>query len=84
MIPALLTALGRLFSVVGKIFEWLYARDLTNAGQVQAQLDALRKQVAAAQVAVAAREAIRAADAAAGRGAGGRVPIDESDPNLRD
>lgn len=64
MIPALLTALGALFSAVGKLFEFLYARDLVNAGKVQEQLDALRKQVKDAQIAVAAREAIRATLAA--------------------
>jgi hypothetical protein len=64
VIPALLTALGALFSAVGKLFEFLYARDLVNAGKVQEQLDALRKQVKDAQIAVAAREAIRATLAA--------------------
>lgn len=60
MIPSLLSTLGALFSVVGKIFEWLYARQMVDAGKVQAELEALRKQVRDAQVAVAAREALRA------------------------
>ena len=64
MITVLLTALGALFGAVGKLFEFLYARDLVDAGKVQEQLDALRKQVKDAQVAVAAREAVRAAIAA--------------------
>jgi hypothetical protein len=81
VIPAILSMLTALFGVVGKVFEWLYARDLTDAGKVQAELEALRKQVHDAQVAVAAREAVRAAAAAAGDGG---VSIDESDPNLRD
>ena len=85
MIPALISTLAALFSAVGKLFEWLYERDLVNAGKVQEQLDALRKQVKDAQIAVAAREAIRAANAAAaGQSPDGSVPIDESDPNLRD
>ena len=85
MIPSLISVLSALFSAVGKIFEWLYARNLTDAGKVQAELDALRKQVRDAQIAVAAREAIRAASAAAvGKSPDGVVPIDESDPNLRD
>ena len=82
MIPSALSVLMALFSAVGKIFEWLYARNLTNAGKVQAQLDALQQQVEAAKIAVAAREAQRAADLK--RSVDGRVPIDESDPFLRD
>ena len=78
MITVLLTALGALFGAVGKLFEFLYARDLVNAGKVQEQLDALRRQVKDAQVAVAAREAVRAASAANG----GKLPID--DPFQRD
>ena len=82
MIPTALSVLMALFSAMGKIFEWLYARDLTNAGKVQAQLDALQQQVEAAKIAVAAREAQRAADLK--RAVDGRVSIDESDPFLRD
>jgi plasmid stability protein len=73
--------LTTLFGVVGKVFEWLYARNLTDVGKVQAELEALRAQVHGAQVAVEAREAVRAANAGAGPAG---VPIDESDPNLRD
>lgn len=75
MIPALISTLAALFSAVGKLFEWLHARDLTNAGKVQAELEALRKQVRDAQIAVVAREAQRAVDA-------GGVPDD--DPFRRD
>lgn len=63
MIATLLSALTALFGAVGKIFEWLYARNLTDAGKVQAQLESLQKQVEGARVAVAAREAVRAATA---------------------
>lgn len=86
MIPALLSALGGLFAAVGKVFEWLYARDLTNVGRVQAQLAALQAQVAAAQEAVAARERQRLAnihDGLAGDDDRG-VSIDATDPFLRD
>lgn len=82
MIPTALSMLMALFSAVGKIFEWLYARKLTDAGKVQAKLDALQQQVEAAKIAVAAREAQRADDLR--RTVDGRVPIDESDPFLRD
>jgi hypothetical protein len=79
VIPALINALSGLFVVIGKIFEWLYARDLVNAGKVQAELEALRKQVQAAQIAVAAREAQRAANAADGAGS-----VSDDDPFRRD
>ena len=77
MISAILSVVSGLFSVAGKIFEWLYARQLVDAGRTQASLVALRKQVQDAQIAVAAREAVRAANA-------GGVSIDERDPFLRD
>lgn len=77
MIPAILSVVSGLFTVAGKIFEWLYARQLVDAGRTQASLEALRKQVQDAQIAVAAREAVRAANA-------GGVSIDERDPFLRD
>lgn len=64
MIPAALSLLTALFGAVGKIFEWLYAKRLADAGKVQAQLEALQKSVEAARVAVAARERQRAIDAA--------------------
>ena len=64
MISAILSVVSGLFSVAGKIFEWLYARQLVDAGKTQAQLDALRKQIHDAQIAVAAREAVRASNAA--------------------
>jgi len=79
VITALISALSGLFTVVGKVFEWLYARNLVNAGKVQAELDALRKQVRDAQIAVAAREAQRAADAADGAGS-----VSDDDPFRRD
>jgi len=77
MISTILSVVSGLFSVAGKIFEWLYARQLVDAGRTQANLEALRKQVQDAQIAVAAREAVRAANA-------GGVSIDERDPFLRD
>lgn len=61
MISALISALGALFSVVGKIFDWLYAAKLTDAGKVSEKLDALKGQVDAAQKAVETRLAIERA-----------------------
>ncbi len=79
MISALLQVLSGLFAVTGKIFEWLYARKLVNAGKVEAELAALRKQVRDAQIAVAAREAQRAADVTRGSG-----ELPDNDPFRRD
>lgn len=78
MIVAILTALGGLFSVAGKLFEWLYAKQMVDAGRVQEKLDSLSQQVRDAQIAVAARESIRAATVRDG------MSIDERDPFLRD
>ena len=61
MIPNLLSLLTALFGVVGKLFEWLYAKQLVDAGRTQAQLEALSNEVKQAQIAVAAREAVRSA-----------------------
>lgn len=78
MILAILSAVSALFSAAGKIFEWLYAVKMVDAGRVQERLDALNIQVRDAQIAVAAREAVRAATVRDG------VSIDERDPFLRD
>lgn len=80
MIPALLSFLTGLFGVVGKLFEWLYAKQLVDAGRTQQQLETLSNEVKQAQIAVAAREAIRAAAARSPDG----LPIDNRDPFLRD
>ncbi len=63
MISSMLTVLAALFSAVGKVFEWLYARKLVDAGKTEAKLENLQKQVEGARIAVAAREAARAAAA---------------------
>lgn len=78
MITYALSIISGLFWAAGKLFEWLYARQLVDAGKTQAQLEALRKQVQDAQIAVAAREAVRT-DVARNPD---RVPDD--DPFLRD
>ena len=64
MITAILSLVSGLFTFAGKIFEWLYEAKLIDAGKTQQQLEDLRKQVHDAQIAVAAHEAVRAADAA--------------------
>ncbi len=74
-----LSLISSLFWAAGKLFEWLYAKQLVDAGRTQAQLEALRNQVHEAEVAVAAREAVRAAIL---KSPGSIVP--EHDPFLRD
>jgi hypothetical protein len=73
-----LSIISGLFWAAGKLFEWLYARRLVDAGRVQAELEALRKQVQDAQIAVAAREAVRADIAR------NPVRVPDDDPFLRD
>jgi len=87
VIQTALAVLGGLFAAIGKVFEWLYARDLVNAGRVLSQLAGLRAQVDAANHAVAARERQRLANMRDGLGADGKsggVSIDPTDPFLRD
>lgn len=79
MISVALSLLSAFFTFTGKLFEWLYAKQLVDAGKTQAQLEALRNQVHDAEVAVAAREAVRAHIA---KSPGSIVP--EHDPFLRD
>lgn len=79
MISVALSLLSAFFTFTGKLFEWLYAKQLVDAGRTQSQLEALRNQVHDAQVAVAAREAVRAAIL---KSPGSIVP--EHDPFLRD
>lgn len=64
MVASLLSIVSGLFALAGKVFEWLYARQMVDAGRVQEKLDALSQQVKDAQIAVAAREAVRSAAAA--------------------
>ena len=78
MISYALSIISSLFWAAGKLFELLYARQLVDAGKVEAELEALRKQVQDAQIAVAAREAIRA-DVARDP-----VRVPDDDPFLRD
>ena len=80
MISVALSLLSAFFTFTGKLFEWLYAKQLVDAGKTQAQLEALRNQVHEAEIAVAAREAVRAHIAASN----GELSIDNNDPFLRD
>ncbi len=64
--------------LAGKIFDFLYARQMVDAGRTAQQLEDLKGQVDAAHKAVMAKAAIDADIAANGE----RVPDD--DPFLRD
>jgi hypothetical protein len=78
MISTILTLIGALFSVAGKLFDWLYAQQMIDAGKTAQQVADLKAQVDAAHKALIAKASIDADIAANGE----RVPID--DPFLRD
>lgn len=78
MIQTILSLIGGLFMLAGKIFDYLYARQMVDAGRTAQQLEDLKGQVDAAHKAVMAKAAIDADVAANGE----RVPDD--DPFLRD
>lgn len=78
MIQTILSLIGGLFMLAGKIFDFLYARQMVDAGRTAQQLEDLKGQVDAAHKAVIAKAAIDADIAANGE----RVPDD--DPFLRD
>ena len=59
MITTILTLISGLFSVAGKIFEFMYAQKLIDAGKTAQQLDDLKGQIDAAQKAIALREEAR-------------------------
>lgn len=58
MIVTIIGLLSSLFSVAGKLFDWLYAVRLADAGRVAERLESLKGQVDAAQKAVETRMAI--------------------------
>ena len=78
MVGTILTIISGLFTFAGKLFEWLYARQMVDAGITQQKLSDIAQQVSDAQIAVRAREAARAAAI----NDPGRVSDD--DPFLRD
>ena len=58
MIVKIIGILSVLFSAAGKLFDWLYAVRLADAGRVAERLESLKGQVDAAQKAVETRMAI--------------------------
>ncbi len=59
MITAIISLIGAIFTVAGKLFDWLYARQLIDAGKTAQQLDNLKGQIDAAQKAITLREEAR-------------------------
>jgi hypothetical protein len=59
MITAIISLISGLFAVAGKIFEFMYAQKLIDAGKTAQQLDDLKGQIDAAQKAIALREKAR-------------------------
>ncbi len=49
---------GSLFQVAGKLFDWLYARKLADAGKAAQQVEDLKGQIDAAHTALQARLAV--------------------------
>lgn len=61
MITSILSLISGLFTLAGKIFDFLYAQRLIDAGKTSQQLEDLKGQINAAQEAIAIREANRIA-----------------------
>ena len=57
----ILSLIGGLLALAGKIFEFLYAQKLVDAGKTSQQLEDLKGRINAAQEAIALREKARAA-----------------------
>lgn len=58
MIYAILSIIGSLFTAAGKLFDWLYANKLIDAGKTAQQVEDLKGRVDAAHKALQARLAI--------------------------
>ena len=78
LISAIVSLLGGFMSAVVNFFNWLHEQQLVQSGIAQAQLQSLKDQAHEAQIAIAAREAVRADVASKPDG----VPV--NDPFLRD
>ena len=60
LISAIVSLLGGFMSAVVNFFNWLHEQQLVQSGIAQAQLQSLKDQAHEAQIAIAAREAVRA------------------------
>jgi len=77
-ITALISLLSGLMGVIVNFFNWLHEKQLVQSGVAQAQLENMKAQANEAQLAIAAREAVRA-DVASKPDS---VPV--NDPFIRD
>jgi hypothetical protein len=64
MISVILSIISSLFSLAGKVFDFLYSKQLTDAGKAEQQVADLKAQIDAAHKALQARVAVER-DAAA-------------------
>jgi hypothetical protein len=55
VITAIISLISGLFVVAGKIFDWLYSKQLVDAGKTAQQVSDLKAQIDAAQKALEAR-----------------------------
>ena len=78
LISTVISLISGLMSAAVSLFNWLHEQQLVQSGIAQAQLQSLKDQAHEAQIAIAAREAVRAD--VAGKPDG--VPVD--DPFIRD
>jgi len=60
LISALISFLSGLMSAAVSAFNWLHDQQLVQSGKAQQQLDDLKGQIHDVQIAIAAREAVRA------------------------
>lgn len=58
MISVILSLVGALLSAASKLFDWLYARQLVDAGKTAQQVADLKGQIDAAHMALHARLAV--------------------------
>ena len=78
MTTAIISLLGGLMSAIVNFFNWLHEQQLVQSGIAQAQLESMKAQANEAQLAIAAREAVRS-DVASKPDS---VPV--NDPFIRD
>jgi hypothetical protein len=58
VISVILSLIGSLFMAAGRLFDWLYAKQLVDAGRTAQQVSDLKGQIDAAHTALQARLAV--------------------------
>jgi len=59
-IGSIISLLSSITSIIVKFLDWLHNQNLVESGKAQQQLEDLRGQIHEVQIAIAAREAVRA------------------------